>query len=82
MTPTPPTPPTPTTAPLTAAQLRDRAYQALLRELGPVDFIRFLQQFESERGDYTRERAQWLDRLSAEQINQVIDEQRRTAGGG
>lgn len=72
---------TTTTAELTPIQLRDRAYQALLRELGPVDFIRFLQQFESGQGDYTRERAQWLDRLSADQINQVIDEQRRPAGG-
>lgn len=72
---------TTTTAELTPIQLRDRAYKALLRELGPVDFIRFLQQFESGQGDYTRERAQWLDRLSADQINQVIDEQRRPAGG-
>jgi hypothetical protein len=68
---------TTTTTELTPAQLRDRAYQALLRELGPVDFIRFLQQFEPGQGDYTRERAHWLDRLSAEQINQVLDEQAR-----
>lgn len=72
---------TATTTQLTPVQLRNRAYQALLRELGPVDFIRFLQQFESGQGDYTRERAQWLDQLSAEQINQVIDEQRRPAAG-
>ncbi len=66
-----------TTTELTPAQLRDRGYAALLRELGPVDFIRFLQQFEPGQGDYTRDRGQWLDRLTPEQINQVIDKHRQ-----
>lgn len=63
-----------TTSELTPAQLRDRAYAALLRELGPVDFIRFLQQFEPGHGDYTRERHEWLDRMTPEQINQALDQ--------
>jgi hypothetical protein len=66
-----------TTTELTPAQLRNRAYAALLRELGPVDFIRFLQQFEPGQGDYTRDRAQWLDALTPEQLNCIIDEQRQ-----
>jgi hypothetical protein len=61
---------------LTPAQLRERGYAALLRELGPVDFIRFMRQFESGQGDYTQDRAQWLDRLTPEQVNQIIDKQR------
>jgi hypothetical protein len=62
-----------TTAELTPAQLRERGYAALLRELGPLDFIRFLQQFEPGQGDYTRDRGQWLDRLTPDEINRVID---------
>jgi hypothetical protein len=65
-----------TTTELTPAQLRERGYAALLRELGPIDFIRFLQQFEPGQGDYTRDRGQWLDRLTPEQINQLIDRRR------
>lgn len=62
-----------TTSNLTPAQLRERGYAALLRELGPVDFIRFMQQFEPGLGDYTTDRAQWLDALTPEQINQIMD---------
>ena len=69
-----------TTAELTPIQLRDRGYGALLRELGPVDFVRFLQQFEPGQGDYTRDRHEWLDHLTPEQINQLIDLQRRPTG--
>jgi len=65
-----------TTTELTPVQLRERGYAVLLRELGPIDFIRFLQQFEPGQGDYTRDRGQWLDRLTPEQINQLIDRRR------
>lgn len=51
---------------LTPAEIRRRGYDALLRELGPLGYVRFLQEFEPGRGDYTRDRHQWLDRLSHE----------------
>ena len=70
-----------TTTELTVAQLRERGYSALLRELGPVDFTRFWQQFEPGKGDYTRERGEWLDRMTPEQVNQVMDQQRRRGKG-
>lgn len=41
---------------------------ALLRELGSVGLIRFLQQLETGSGDYTAERHQWLDGLSIEEL--------------
>jgi hypothetical protein len=46
-----------------------------VRELGPIDFLRFMQQFDPGQGDYTQERAQWLDRLTPEQVNQIMDRQ-------
>jgi len=53
------------------SQLVDRAYSLLLKELGPVDFVRVLQQLESGHGDYARDRHEWLDKLSLEQIRQI-----------
>lgn len=48
----------------TLEEIRERGYDALKRELGVVDFVRFLQQFETGRGDYTRERGDWLDGMT------------------
>ena len=38
------------------AEVSHRARRVLLRELGPVDAIRFLNQFRTGGGDYTSER--------------------------
>ncbi len=46
---------------MTPAQIRITGLAALMRELGPVGMVRFLQQFEAGYGDYSRERHQWLD---------------------
>ncbi len=40
----------------TLEQVRQAGLDALVRELGTVDTIRFLQQFETGTGDYTQER--------------------------
>jgi hypothetical protein len=50
------------------ADINQRAHAALRRELGPVDYARFLQQFEIGRGDFTAER-QCLPEDSAEAIH-------------
>jgi hypothetical protein len=34
---------------------------ALIKALGPVDAVRFLQFYDSGSGDYTKERKQWLE---------------------
>jgi hypothetical protein len=49
-----------TFAEMTLEELRRRGIDALTRELGPVGMIRFLQQFETGAGDYSRDRDQWL----------------------
>ena len=49
-------------------EVRRRGFKALAKELGPVGFIRFLQQFETGRGDYTKELHKFLDKLSADEI--------------
>jgi hypothetical protein len=41
-------------------EIRLQGLEALMRRLGPVGMVRFLQQFETGHGDYTEERRQWL----------------------
>ena len=57
---------------MTLMQIRDAGLQALARELGPVGMVRFLQQYETGRGDYSNERHEWLDALDAETIAKKI----------
>lgn len=45
----------------TLDDIRRAGVEALARELGPVGMIRFLQQFETGRGDYTAERQRRQD---------------------
>ena len=45
---------------LNPAELRAAGYKALAAALGPLGMARFLLQFENGRGDYTRERREWL----------------------
>ena len=47
---------------MTLSSIRLRGHQALFAELGPVGFIRFMQQYVS-RGDYTKERGKWIDKI-------------------
>jgi len=42
-----------------------------------VDALRFLSQFRAGAGDYTKERSQWLDDLSLEQIAAGIKAKRK-----
>ena len=44
------------TGTMTLDQIRIEGLKALERHLGPEGMIRFLQQFETGRGDYTKER--------------------------
>lgn len=56
---------------MTLEDIRRKGYEALARELGPVGMIRFLQQFETGRGDYTDARREWLTE-SVDEIAEAI----------
>lgn len=47
--------------------------EALLERLGPVGMIRFIQQFETGRGDYTKEREQWLEGPDQPDVDALAD---------
>jgi hypothetical protein len=57
-------------------EIRRLGYEVLARELGPVDFIRFVQQFGTGSGNYTEERHLWLDPLDGATLAERIQERR------
>lgn len=56
-------------------EIRKIGIDALADALGPVDMARFLQSFDLGSGDYTKERAKWLDQ-SLEEIMAEIKRRR------
>jgi len=57
---------------LTLYEIRTIGFEALLRELGPAGAIRFLQQYETGCGNYTRDRHKFLPKMSVEEIGKQI----------
>ena len=64
------------TGTMTLDQIRREGLKALERHLGPDGMIRFLQQFETGFGDYTKERHKWLKETSVETLAEKIVKQR------
>lgn len=63
---------------LTLSEIRAIGFEALLRELGPAGAIRFIQQYETGRGNYTRDRRKWLPKKNVREISkQIIKERKR-----
>jgi len=62
----------------TLHEIHDKGMKALLKTLGPVDMIRFLQMFGEGSGDYTRERKQWLKK-NLDDIAGEIREMQKTS---
>jgi len=57
---------------LTPSQVRQQGIAALVDALGAVGMVRFLQQFDSGSGDYTRDRSQLLVNMTLEEaIGQI-----------
>jgi hypothetical protein len=57
---------------LTLAEIRTRGLAALRRELGRAGMIRFLQQFDSGHGDYAKERQEWVDSTSLDELRTLV----------
>ena len=61
---------------MTPQQIRTAGLAALSRELGLVGMIRFMQQFEMGQGDYSKDRHQWLDQYSVDDIAKMVREKK------
>jgi hypothetical protein len=57
---------------MTLDEVRIKGMKVLSRELGPYNFIRFLQQFEQGSGDYTREREHLLSKWTVCDIKRTL----------
>ena len=58
----------------TENQIIEQGYKALVDSLGVVNTIRFIQYFSPGEGNYTKERHQWLEQKSVDDILQDIDQ--------
>lgn len=54
------------------AEIRKKGYEALVKELGVVGTIRFIQEFGTGSSNYTQQRHQWLDKLSFDEVVQSL----------
>jgi hypothetical protein len=52
--------------------IRKLGIEALNEKLGPIGMVEFMKQFDSGYGDYTKERHNWLDGLTIEDISNSI----------
>ena len=62
---------------MTLEEIRLAGLDALARELGPVGMVRFLQQFETGHGDYTRDRREWLGDCDVQAVVDDIESNRK-----
>lgn len=62
---------------LSPSVIRKVGLDALAKALGPVGMVRFLQQFDTGAGDYTRERAAWLKDIDVKTVVEEIKGRRK-----
>ena len=63
-----------------AAQLAADGFAALVQKLGMAEAIRYVQLYHQGTGDYTRERHEWLDAVSHDQIANLMAEVEKKSG--
>ena len=61
---------------MTLEEVRRKGIEAVKREIGSVGMVRFLQQFETGEGDYSKERHETLHGLSVETVAAEIRSRR------
>lgn len=61
---------------LSGQEIKLLGYKILSRELGPSGLIRFLREFETGEGDYTKDRRKHLEDGSVEELSQEIIKKR------
>ena len=59
------------------AIIRKLGLEALCKSLGPIGMVRFLQQYETGTGDYTRERNFWLKDIDIKSIAMELKNKRK-----
>ncbi len=68
-----------TANPLSVPELRREGFRALIERLGPTDAIRFIQQFDTGHGDFTKDRRDLFKDLTLDEIIREIEARRKSA---
>ncbi len=63
---------------MTLEQIRVKGLRALTEELGHVGMVRFLQQTETGRGDYSRERHTRIGKQTVQSLVERINARRKS----
>ena len=61
---------------MTPGEIRVRGFEILLCELGAAGAVRVMQQYESGRGDYARDRRNWLTEKSVGELAGAMRQQK------
>jgi hypothetical protein len=56
----------------TPDEIRKEGVAVLSRELGPIEMVKFLQQYDMGEGDYTKERHKWLQKSTVKEIKKEL----------
>lgn len=60
------------TSRMTPAEIRQAAYRAIVNELGPSGFLRFIQDSYRGHGNYTKERREFLPHGNVHEIAKEV----------
>lgn len=66
---------------MTIEEIKKKGFAALMRELGPVGYVRFMQQFVGRQGDYTKDRAKWVGKLDLSDLDRKFSGKRKRRPG-
>jgi len=53
-------------------EIRKVGFDSLIKSLGPDGMIRFIQEFDSGEGDYTKDRHRWLSQYDIDSIYKEV----------
>ncbi len=65
---------------VTIEEIKKKGFAALMKELGPVGYVRFMQQFVGRKGDYTKDRAKMLDEVDLSDLDRKFGRKRTRKG--
>ncbi len=62
---------------MTIDEIKKKGFAALMKELGPVGYVRFMQQFVGRKGDYTKARSKWIEKLDLTDLDRKFAAKRK-----
>lgn len=64
----------------TLNEVRIKGFEVLIKHLGPVDTIRFIQSYSHGSGNYTKDRKQWLEKYFDSVVAGIMEFRKKSDG--